>query len=113
MHPILAEALDGWLFAAAAFFGGLAASLLALVALLPAWRGNRRRTVFLTTPAFVIGLLATVWIGSGFLTDGLKDPDFSMSDFMSPWLAMAGPSLTAGFLALLVLWFRRKTVTPP
>jgi hypothetical protein len=36
MHLILAENLNGWLFAAAVFFGGLLASLLGLAALIPA-----------------------------------------------------------------------------
>ena len=109
MPVIFAEALDGWLFAAALMFGGLAASLLALGALFPAWRGNRSLTFALAAPAIIVVLLVTLWIGYGYVTDGLRDPSFSVSDFMMPWLFLAGPSLATSLLAILVLWFRKGT----
>jgi hypothetical protein len=109
MHPIFAEALGGWIFAAAMMFGGLAASLLSLGALFPAWRGDRLRTITFVAPAFIVTLLVTLWIGYGYITDGLRDPRFSISDFMMPWLFLAGPSFATTLLAILVLWFRKGT----
>ena len=104
MHTILAEALDGWLVAAAAFFGGLAASILALGALVPARQRNRPLMLALAAPAFIVGVLVTLWIGYGFVTDGLHDPDYSMSDFAIPWLIMAGPSFATSLLAVVFFW---------
>ena len=111
MHPILAENIDGWLYAAAAFFAALAASALALGALVPAWRGNRPLTVGLVLPALVVALLATLWIGYGFVSDGLRDPDYSISDFLIPWVTMAGPALATSLLSLGVLLVRRRRNT--
>jgi hypothetical protein len=103
MHPILAENIDGWLFGAAVLFGGLIASVLALCALVPARQRNRRLTFTLAAPALVVGLLVTLWAGYGFITDGLHDPDYSVSDFAIPWLVMAGPSFATSLLAIIVL----------
>jgi hypothetical protein len=108
MHPILAENIDGWLIAAAAFFGGLLASGIALFALVPAWLGHRRLTFALAAPAFAVGILATIWIGYGFLTDGVRDSDSSFSDFAAPWTMMAGPSFATSFLAVVVLALRTR-----
>ena len=109
MPSILAENLDGWLFGAALFFGGLLVSILALVALVPAARRNRAGTFALAAPALVVGLLITLWVGYGFITDGLRDPDYSIRDFLTPWLVMAGPPLACGLLAVAVLIFRTRT----
>jgi hypothetical protein len=108
MHPVLAESLNGWLFAALVFFGGLAASILALGALVPARRRNRRLTIALSAPAFIVGLLVTLGTGYGFITDGMRDPDYSIRDFAMPWLVMAGPAFGTSLLAMLVLWFSSR-----
>jgi hypothetical protein len=111
MHPILAENINGWLFAAAVFFGGLITSALALCALVPARQRNRRLTFALAAPALVFALLITLWTGYEFITEGLQDPDYSMRDFAIPWLVMAGPSVVTGLLAIAVfgLSTRRST----
>jgi hypothetical protein len=109
MHPILAENLNGWLFAAALFFGGLLASILALCALIPAARRNRARTLALAAPALIVGLLVTLWTGYGFITDGMRDPSYSLRDFFTPWIMFAGPPLACGLLAVAVLWIRIRT----
>jgi len=109
MQPILAESLDGWLFAGMVFFGGLIASALALCALAPARQGNRPLTITLAAPAFVVAMLATLLLAYGVITDGLRDPDYSISDFAIPWLMLAGPPLATSVLAIAVLWFRTRT----
>jgi hypothetical protein len=111
MHLILAENLNGWLFAAAVFFGGLIASVQALCALVPAWQGNRRSTLVLVTPALVIGVLVTLGAGYGFITDGLHDPGYSLSDFAAPWLMMAGAPVATSLLAIVVLVFSTRRST--
>ena len=103
MHGILAENIDGWLIGAAAFFGGLLASVLALCALVPACQRKRAATFALAAPAFVVGVLATAWVGYGYITTGLHDSEYDVSDFLIPWLCMAAPSLTTSLLAVLVL----------
>jgi hypothetical protein len=108
MHPILAESLDGWLFAAALMFGGLAASLLALGALFPAWRGDRWRTIAFIAPALIVTLLVTLFAAYGYITDGVGDPDSSIADFIAPWVFLAGPSFVTSLSAALVLWIRSK-----
>jgi ammonia channel protein AmtB len=109
LSPLLAESLNGWLFAAAAFFVALIASLMALCAIGPARRRNRRMTLALAAPALVIGVVFTIAVGYGFITDGMRDPDYSISDFAVPWLMMAGPPLGSSLLAILILWVRMKT----
>lgn len=111
MHLILAENLNGWIFAAGILLGGLIATVLALCALAPAWQRNRRLTVILIAPALVIGMLITIWLGYGFITDGLHDPDSSVSDFVLLWLLMAGPPLATSLLAIVVLVFSSRRVT--
>ena len=109
MHFILAENINGWLFAAAVFFGGLLASILALAALVPAARRNRAATFGLAAPALLVGLLVTIWAGYEFVTDGMHDPDYSIRDFLAPWFMLAGPPLACGLLAVAVLWIRIRT----
>jgi hypothetical protein len=89
-------------------FGGLVASVLALGAVVPAWRGNRVRTIALAAPALVVVLLVTIWTGYEYLTDGLRDPDLSIDDFVAPWLFLAGPSFAASLLAISVLLLRKR-----
>src|SRR5438552_7113897 len=108
MNVIIAENLNGWLFAAMIFFGGIIASLLALGALFPASCGKRSLTFTLAGPAFIAGILITLWFGYGYITDGLHDPDYSPRDFLMPWLFLAGPPLATSLLALLVFWSRNK-----
>jgi hypothetical protein len=109
MHPILAENLDGWLFGALLLFGGIIASVLALCALVPARRRNRRLTFILVAPAFLIVVLVTGMMIYAFITDGLHNPDYSFSDFAIPWLMLGGPSFATGLLALAVLRHRMRT----
>ncbi len=103
MHNILADEVTAGLMAAAAFLGALLASILALCALVPAWKRDRRLTFALVAPAFLVVLLVTIGAGYGFVTDGLRNPDYSAGDFVIPWAIFAGPPLAAGLLAVGVL----------
>jgi len=106
---ILAEDIGGWLFAALVLFGGFGAAFLAMTALIPAWKGHLALALTLSVPALILGLGVTVWLGYGFMTSNLHDPDLDVwQDHVLPWLLMAGPSLVTGALALAVLWRRRK-----
>lgn len=108
MHLILADEVTGGLLAAAAFLGGLLAAVLALGALVPAWQRNRRLTLALVMPAFLVVLLVTLGVGYGYVTDGLRDPDYSASDFVLPWVMFAGPALASGLLVVGVLALRMR-----
>ncbi len=106
MQIILAESLNGWIFAHFLTLGGLFASLLALGAIIPAWKRHRLRAVTLAAPAFIVVVLVTLWAAYEYFTVGLGDPDVSLSDYSEPWLFLAGPSFATGVLAMLVLLFR-------
>jgi hypothetical protein len=108
MHDILAEDITGGLIAATAFLGALIASVLALCALVPAWKGDRRLTFALAAPAMIAGVLATLWIGYGFVTDGTRDPD-DWKLLVGLLMLMAGPPLATSLLAIgVVEWSRRR-----
>ena len=108
MNVMLAEDIGGWLVAAAALFGGLAASVLALVALVPAFKRNLPLTLVLCAPALLLGIVVTGWLGYGFLSSGPPDSDFDFGqDLFMPWAVMAGPSLVTSLLAMTVLWYNR------
>jgi len=109
MGVILAEDIGGWLVAAAALFGGLAASVLALCALIPAFKRNLLLTLVLSAPALVLGIDVTVWLGYGFVSSGPPDSDFDLAhDLIMPWTMMAGPSLVTGLLAMAVVLYKRN-----
>ena len=72
-----------------------------------AGRGNRTTTLAMAAPAFLIGLAITAAVCYGFVTDGLRDPDYTLRDFLAPWLVFAGPPLATSLLAVMVLWLRR------
>ncbi len=110
---ILAEDIGGWLFAALVLFGGLGAALLAMIALIPARKGHRALALTLSVPALILGLGVTIWLGYGFMTSNLHDPDLDLwQDHVLPWLLMAGPSLATSLLAFAFLWCRRKRRSP-
>lgn len=88
---------------------GLFASLLALAAIVPAWRRQRLRVIALVAPAFIVVVLITLWTTYEYFTIGVGDPDTSFSDFAAPWFFLAGPSFLAGVLAMLVLLFKGIT----
>jgi len=106
MNVMLADSIDGGILAFLIVCGGLAASLLALCALVPASFGNRTLTFILTAPAFACGLLITLYFAYGYVRDGLHNPDFELRDFTLPWAFMAGPSLATSFAAAFVLWLK-------
>jgi len=108
MNVMLAEDIGGWLVAAAALFGGLAVSVLALVALIPAFKRKLPLALILATPALVLGIVVTVWLGYGFVSSGPPDSDFEIGhDLIMPWAVMAGPSLATSLLAITVVCYKR------
>jgi hypothetical protein len=110
---ILAEDIGGWLFAGLVLFGGLGAALLALGALVPAWKGHPSLALTLSAPGLILGLGVTIWLGYGLLTSNLHDPDIDLwQDHVLPWVVMAGPSLATSLLALGLLCYKRKRKRP-
>jgi len=108
MHFILAENFNGLGAVMLGLAGAVLASLLALFALAPASRGNRAATLAMAAPALLIGLAMTAAVCYGFVTDGLRDPDYTLRDFLTPWLVFAGPPLVTSLLAVTILWLRRR-----
>jgi hypothetical protein len=116
---MLADEIDGGILALLVLLACGGVSLLALIGLVPAMKGNRTLTLVMISPALLAVVTITIWLGYGVFTDGLKDPDARLSDFFAPWLIFSGlPVITSG-AALLVLWFRRRrlaafqTTAPP
>ena len=103
MFLILADNIDGGLYAAAALFGELVATALALCAVVPARQRKGWQTLAMTAPAMIVTLLVTIYIGYGYVTFG-RDPDFSLSDFAGLWLIGAGPPLATSLLAIVAFW---------
>ena len=108
MNVMFAENIDGWLLAAAFLFGGLGASVIALVGIIPAWRGNIPITVFTIAPAIFMFGLATFWLGQGFLQDPKHDREEFLLNTLQPWLVMALPSLLTSAGTAAVLCLRRR-----
>jgi hypothetical protein len=106
------DEVTGGLIAAAAFLLSLVVSVIALAALVPAWRGNRTLAIGLASPALVAVVLVTGFVVYGYLTDGLKNRDYSASDFVIPWVIFAGlPAITGGVAMGLAL-ARRRSLAP-
>jgi hypothetical protein len=107
MHFLLAESIDGGLYAAAALLFGLVATVLALCAIAPAWQRKGRLTLAMTLPAMIFALIVTIYIGYGYITER-NNPDFTFGDFAGLWLIGAGPPLTTSLLAIVVFLLRGK-----
>jgi len=107
MHIMLADSIDGGILAILVFGGGLVAAVVALAGLVPAWQGNRVVTLVMIAPAFVCGLVITIYCVHGYVTEGLHNPDYELRDFMLPWVFLAGPPLTTSLLAFCVLCYKR------
>ena len=109
MQIMLAEDLGGWLLAGSVLFGGLGFSVLALGALIPAWKGDRVFTLLLAAPAFVLGVIVTGWLVHGYVGRAPADPSYNPTpDFVMDWIFMAAPALVTSLLAVTVLWNKRR-----
>lgn len=110
-HVILADSIDGGILMILLIGCGLAVSVLALIALIPAWQGNRSGTLVLAGPAFLAGIAATIYCLWGFFFDGPKEQnDLGLGVFLAVWLILAGPPFATSLLAGICLWFRRAKV---
>ena len=109
MHPILADIQGDWLTAAGVLLGGICTTLLALGAVIPAWRGNRLLTFALAAPAFLLGVVATIWLGRGDETMGRTDGlERTGSDVVVLWILLAGAPLITSLLVVSILYLRRR-----
>jgi hypothetical protein len=108
MHPILADVQGDWLTAAGLLLGGICTSLLALGAVIPAWRGKRPLTFVLAAPAFLLGVAATFWLGSGNRMGRSDTVEQTGGDAVAVWMLMAGAPLFTSLLVVSVLFLRRR-----
>lgn len=107
---MLAESLDGWLVAAGLLFGGIAASLLALVALFPASKGKAATTLTLLAPAAIVTIGITCWLGYGYYARSpMHNHEEVIDNYVRPWFFMASLPLATSLLACSMLWFKKKT----
>src|SRR5262245_23751802 len=113
MQVMLAEDIGGWILAGCVLFGGIALSILALGALIPAWKGHRAITLVLATPAFVFGVIATGWLIHNHLNTPSVPSYYARADFVATSMFMAGPSLVTSLLSVTVLWYKRRTKRNP
>lgn len=111
MHIMFAEDIGGWLIGGGLFFGGLGASVLALIALFPASKGVWPLTIGLIAPAVIIVVLATCWLAQGYFLRGNHDREEIIENYVQPWFVMAFLPLVTSLLACLVLWFKRRKQT--
>lgn len=110
-HVILADSIDGGILMILLIGCGLAVSVLALIALVPAWLGNQAATLVLAAPAFLAGIAATIYCVWGFFFDGPKEQDdLGLGLFLTVWIILAGPPFATSLLAGICLWFRKGKV---
>ncbi|HZV34374.1 MAG TPA: hypothetical protein VFB72_07325 [Verrucomicrobiae bacterium] len=108
MHVMLADSIDGGIFAILVLFCGFAASLLALIALVPAARGNKPATFVLVLPALLVGLAITYWLGAMYIKDGLHQTGSEFRDMLMTWIVLSGAPFGTTLLSILVLWYKRR-----
>src|SRR5215469_9355808 len=109
-HVILADSFDFGGLIILLVGGGLALSVLALIALIPAWQGSRAGTLVLAGPALFFGIAATLYFAWGFLRYDMSNANFELMDILGPWIVFAGPPLASSLLAVICLWFRRARI---
>ncbi len=109
MHVILAEDIGGWLAIGALFLGSSVASLLALGALYPAYRGMRTLTIRLIAPAIIMAILAVYYFADAYVHREFDVYVELLANFILPWLLMGLAALASCLLSgSLLLWKSRK-----
>jgi len=105
---MLAESIDGGIFALLVILGEIAATVLALVALIPAARGNRALVVVLIAPAILMVICATCWLAQLYFAADPQERQEMGSDALQMWLLFALPPLLAGLTSFLTVCYRKK-----
>src|ERR1700722_13212834 len=109
MNVMLADSIDGGIFAILVLLLGGIASIIALIGLVPARQGNRPLAFLGVSPAASGVIVITGWLGYQFFFTGYKtDGDINIMDFIGSWVILAGLPFVASGTTLLVLWRRRK-----
>ena len=109
MNVMLADSIDGGIFAILVLLLGGGASVMALIGLIPAWRGNRSVTFLVVSPAIIAAIAITGWLGYDFFFSGDKaSSDIDIMDFIGACVILAGLPFVASGATLLVLWYRRR-----
>jgi len=109
MHPILADDIDGGIFAILVLGAGLVTSVVALIGLAPAMRGDKAGTLCLITPAFLCGVAIVIWLTWQYIADWRENSHarFNRNDLLV-YIVLAGPALATSLLGALVLWVKRR-----
>jgi hypothetical protein len=114
MYVILASEGEGMFIAAILLFGGYAASLLALAALVPALRGNRTSTYKMIAPAVIVTLVFMVLVVGGFV-EALYNSYYNngklldrLLDLLMGLVFYASAPLITSVLAFIVLRYRNR-----
>jgi len=94
MNVMLAEDIGGWLLAGGLTFGAIIATILAIVAALPAKKGNRFAAIVLTVPGFLVGISGMVVFGYTAI----------VGDRQYFWLLTGFPPLIVSGLVTLAAW---------
>ena len=109
MNMMLADSIDGGIFAILVLLLGGGASVIALIGLVPARQANRAVTLLMVSPAIIAAIAITGWLGYDFFLSGDKaSGDRNIMDFIGAWVILTGLPFVASGTTLLVLWFRRK-----
>ena len=109
MNVMLADSIDGGIFAILVLLVGGIVSVIALIGLVPARQGNCPITFLVVSPAAIAVIVITGWLGYQFFLTGDKtDDDRNITDFIGTWVILAGLPFVASGITLLVLWRRRK-----
>jgi hypothetical protein len=103
---MLAHGFSAWMLTLPC--GLIITLILAIVALFPAARGDRRWTFILTTPAFGFAALITLWFVVCAIADATRrnGPPLTAGIFWL-WAILAGLPFVVGAIGLLVLWRAR------
>jgi hypothetical protein len=107
MNIILADSIDGGIFIFLLLIVGGITSLIALIGLAAAWKGDRAATILMIFPAVVCWLAITIYFICLCAKYGLHDPHFDVRDQFFIWMMVSGAPLATSAITFCVFGFRR------
>lgn len=107
MNIILADSIDGGIFIFLLLIVGGITSLIALIGLGAAWKGERVSTILMIFPAVVCWLAITIYFICLCARYGLHDPHFDVKDQIFMWMFVSAAPLATSAITFCVLGYRR------